>query len=96
MNAEEVLCDKGKQEHHSNPEAQNGCCENHSIFIEGQDEVVKMHSIAFPENQLVAVFYVIAGYFLGLPFTDNYYFLKEYSPPLIERDIPVFVQSFLL
>ncbi len=76
--------------------AKKGCCEDHFLQVEGQDELAQVAaSVPMPDIQMVAVFYAVVSFLFDAPavHTDSY---KEYSPPLIERDIPVLVQSFLI
>lgn len=83
------------KEGHNHQISKKGCCEDHSIFIERQDEITKTASVAMPDVAFVAVLYVVVAYLSAQSSvdTDSY---KAYSPPLIERDIPVLIQSFLI
>ncbi|HRJ30973.1 MAG TPA: hypothetical protein PLV21_03585 [Cyclobacteriaceae bacterium] len=85
----------------NNPESSNsgniadqGCCEDLTMIVDGQ-QVIKTETLSVQEINLITVFawsYLIS---VNLPSAevDSY---KDYTPPLIERDIPVFVQSFLI
>lgn len=80
--------------HNSQP-TKKDCCEDHSFFVEGQDELAKTASFGMPDLHFVAVLYAVAAYLFAQPSIVTTFY-KDYSPPLIERDIPVLVQSFLL
>lgn len=81
-----------QEKDHENTE---GCCEDLTYLIEGQDELKEVGAVSLPNIQFVAVLCGVVYTFLaqsdGLTPT-----FKEYSPPIIERDIPVLVQSFLI
>tara|TARA_Y100000114_G_scaffold156218_1_gene182685 strand:- start:12289 stop:12723 length:435 start_codon:yes stop_codon:yes gene_type:complete len=72
-----------------------GCCENHTLVIEGHEELTQVSSISAPDFHMVAVLYALVSFIFSAPAVD-YYSYKDYSPPLIDRDIPVLVQSFLI
>ncbi len=71
------------------------CCQDQTLVVEGQNELEETASISIPDFQTVAVLYVVTS-FLFEASGANTYSYKEYSPPLIDRDIPVLVQSFLI
>nr|WP_017730678.1 hypothetical protein [Nafulsella turpanensis] len=73
------------------------CCENHSYQLEQHDETVGQAAvkIAKPELKLIALAYTFI-----LPLLEEAppaeVIPEVYQQPPIARDIPVFVQSFLL
>lgn len=72
------------------------CCENKTVFLETDDFISTMASPKInPEFQLIAVTFILYN---DLLFSTEKRFVKflNYKPPLIESDIPVLVQSFLL
>lgn len=72
------------------------CCENKTVFLETDDFISTMASPKVnPEFQLIAVAFILYN---DLLFSTEKRFVKflNYKPPLIESDIPVLVQSFLL
>lgn len=73
----------------------NDCCENHSVVIEGHEELAQVSSVSAPDFQMVEVLYALVSFIFSAPAVD-YYSYNDYSPPLIERDISVFIQSFLI
>ncbi|MEQ8554810.1 hypothetical protein RT717_01335 [Imperialibacter roseus] len=76
--------------------AKKGCCEDHFLQVEGQDELARVAApVSMPDFHMVAVLYALVSFIFSAP-TVDYYSYKDYSPPLIERDIPVLVQSFLI
>ena len=83
-------------EHNRAHTAKKGCCEDHLLQVEGQDELAQVAaSVSMPDFHMVAVLYALVSFISSAP-TVDYYSYKDYSPPLIERDIPVLVQSFLI
>ena len=72
-----------------------GCCEDHTVVVEGSEDLSIVSSISAPDLQLAAVLYALVSFIFSAPQLDFYSF-KDYSPPLIDRDIPVLVQSFLI
>nr|WP_236587485.1 hypothetical protein [Marivirga aurantiaca] len=71
------------------------CCEDQSIEVDAQDEVLQTTTISVSEFQLVAVAYIVVPE-LFLQASAQYIPFQDYTPPLIKRDIPVLIQSFLL
>lgn len=86
-----------KEDHHGGGEHEDakGCCEDRTHLIEGQDELKEVGSVSLPNIQFVAVLYAVVFNYFALSDVENHTF-KKYSPPIIERDIPVLVQSFLI
>ena len=72
-----------------------GCCEDRTHLIEGQDELKEVGPVSLPNIPFVAVLNALIFYIFAPSSIENYSF-KEYSPPKIERDIPLLVQSFLI
>lgn len=72
-----------------------GCCDDREILIEGQDELEVTGAASTYDLQLAAILYavVLRPWVPAAANTDSF---VKYTPPLIERDIPVLVQSFLL
>ncbi len=74
---------------------QNGCCEDQSIVLEGSKEPGIVEIAFVPDFQMTAVLYALVSFIFTSPSID-YDSFNDYSPPVIERDIPVLVQSFLI
>ncbi len=72
-----------------------GCCEDHTLVLEGSEELSIVKSISAPDFQMTAVLYALVSFIFTSPSVD-YYSFNDYSPPLINRDITVLVQSFLI
>jgi hypothetical protein len=72
-----------------------GCCEDQTVVIEGHEDLTQVTKVAVPDFQMIAVLYAVVSFLFSAPAVD-YYSYNDYSPPLIERDIPVLVQSFLI
>ena len=80
----------------SEKEKEGECCENKTVFLETDDFISTMASPKInPEFQFIAVAYIL---YKDLLFSTEKRAVKflNYKPPLIELDIPVLVQSFLL
>ncbi len=75
---------------------QDKCCSNQNISIEGQDELkISFNSIAFDQQVFIAAFtFSYNNLFEGLPQQVIPY--KNYTPPLIVKDIPVLNDTFLI
>ncbi len=72
------------------------CCENKTVFLETDDFISTMASPKInPEFQLIAVAFILYNDLLFSTEKRSVKFLN-YKPPLIELDIPVLVQSFLI
>lgn len=71
------------------------CCEDHTVLMEGQEELAQQASVAAPDVPVAVIMYALT---FGLPQISSPYqnSFNEYSPPLIERDILVFVHAFLI
>ena len=73
------------------------CCQNHSYQLEQHKETVEQASVKVlkPELQLIALAYTFVLPLLQENSTDIV-IPEAYQYPPVARDIPVFVQSFLL
>ena len=82
-------------EHHAK---KNGCCEEQSIVIEGKDTtaVVKTAAQVTPSFNLIAVILPVLYSIIHVDPVAAAPRYAHYKPPLIERDINVLVQSFLI
>lgn len=73
------------------------CCENHKASIEGQEipSIVKNNDHLVPSAKFLISFTCtfLPNY---LPAQNNYLHFVDYRPPLLKRDIPVLIQSFLI
>jgi hypothetical protein len=76
----------------------NDCCEDSHLAFEGKDFNYSIKNL----NETAAV---AAAYVIALPFIMEVVQLNEaltasnyipYKPPIVERDIPILVQSFLI
>ena len=75
---------------------EDNCCSNQNISVNGQDEL-KISFQALDLNQqlfLTAFAYSYSNLFEGLP--QQVIPFKNYSPPLIVKDIPVLNDTFLI
>lgn len=84
--------------HKNMAKQKNDCCEDSHLAFEGKD-----FSFSVKSQHEVAV--VATGFVVELPFIMEVVQINEaltasnyipYKPPIVERDIPVFVQSFLI
>jgi hypothetical protein len=79
-----------------NVNSKNECCNNEHIVKEGQNELnISTNSFSFDQQLFVASFiYSYINLFEGL---DNKIIpFRDYSPPLVDKDIQVLYQSFLI
>lgn len=76
--------------------AQENCCSNQNISVEGQDELnISFNSITFEQQVFVAAFaFSFNELFQGL--AEKVIPYKNYTPPLIVKDIPVLNENFLI
>lgn len=83
---------------HKNMMKENGCCEDNHLTFEGKD-------FNYQANQLANLSPSFSGFIMNLPIIMEIVQVKEsiqvsnyspYKPPLVERDIPVLIQSFLI
>lgn len=72
------------------------CCSNENIMVEGQDELkISFNSIAFDQQVFLTAFtFSFNELFEGLP--QQVILYKNYTPPLIVKDIPVLNDTFLI
>jgi hypothetical protein len=74
----------------------DNCCSNQNISIDGQDELnISFNSMDFDQQVFIAAFtFSFNNLFEGLPQQVIPY--KNYTPPLIVKDIPVLNDTFLI
>lgn len=72
-----------------------GCCEDQAVVMEGHEDLTQVSKVAVPDFQMIAVLFAVVSFLFSATAVDHYTF-NDYSPPLIERDIIVLVQSFLI
>lgn len=86
-----------KEQSSETNEEKNPCCEEQSIVKQAQEFKVQVDSLKElkPDLKFIAL---VVQFVVALVPESNHHFSSytQYSPPLIERDIPVLVQSFLL
>lgn len=84
---------------HNSPEtgmAEDSCCTNEKVAVEGQDELkVSFDSLNFDQQVFLSSFtFSYLNLFEGLP--QHKIPFKDYSPPLLVSDIHVLDQVFLI
>ena len=74
----------------------NNCCEDKQLVVEGQDELqLSFDKIPFEQQLLITSFvYTYINLFEGLK--ENIIPFNNYSPPLVERDIQVLHEVYLI
>jgi len=76
--------------------SKDDCCEDEKRILHGQDELSKAPVFQKTQPELFAVLSLLVSYFTA----DTELLLLEltevYIPPLLPRDIPVLIQSFLI
>jgi len=75
---------------------QDNCCRNQNITVNGQEELnISFNSMDFDQQVFLAAFtFSFNELFEGLPQQVIPY--KNYTPPLIVKDIPVLNDTFLI
>lgn len=75
-----------------------GCCEDKSVMVKGKETnaEVKTATEVAPVFQASAVILPVLCSINNVRSSDAYSFQRGYSPPLIEQDITILVQSFLI
>jgi len=95
------MCKKAEEKpschKHQTHQEKKGCCENEQEKVQTSEynHASKVEQTAVSDYQFIAFTYIILHQ-LYEEDIDNQSFTQAYSPPLIEHDIPVQVQSFLL
>ncbi len=98
---EDDCCHKPKIEivkscHKGENAEQSQCCYNETIIIDVTDDSsqTELNNADFNQNSFVTYF-ILSSYFIffGEEVDNNF---KEYSPPLISKDISVMHQVFLI
>lgn len=91
----------GIEMHQSNTYSENvilkkECCKNDHIVKEGQNELqTSINPLSFDQQLFVASFvYYYINLFEGLD--EKIIPFKDYSPPLIDKDVQVLYQTFLI
>lgn len=77
-------------------QAENQCCTNKKISVEGQDELkISFDSFDFHQQVFLATYtFTYINLFENLP--EQVIPFKDYSPPLLVRDIHLVDQVFLI
>ncbi|WP_242157470.1 HYC_CC_PP family protein [Aestuariivivens sediminis] len=72
------------------------CCEDKQLTVEGQDELqLSVQNMSLDQHLFIASFvYTYMNLFEGL--SETIIPFKDYSPPLVERDIQVLYEVYLI
>ena len=92
-------CDMhSKSCHASEPDKSNeeDCCEDEKHVLQGLDELSKAPAFQKTYHQLVTVLSLLVSYFSANTEQPLIAAMEVYVPPLLPRDIPVLIQSFLI
>lgn len=87
-------------EMHSSPISsameEDNCCNNENILVEGQDQLkISIQTLDFEQQLFLTAFtFSFRNLFEGLP--QQVIPFKNYTPPLIVKDIPVLNDTFLI
>lgn len=73
----------------------NGCCECRILTVTGKNEPTKLATNSVPDFPQSSDLHTAGSFLYKVAIVDVASY-NEYSPPLIERDIPLLVQSFLI
>jgi len=78
-------------------QSQKNCCSNKTIQIDGNDEVKKISTVEISPTQIQFITAFVQVYLLEYTNLNKVIIPHlNYIPPLLNKDIPVLVQSFLL
>lgn len=77
---------------------QKGCCEEESILLKGKETTAELKTVTelTPSFNLISV---ILPVLYAISEVDSFSALPryaQYKPPIVDRDITIFVQSFLI
>lgn len=89
----------GMEEHMSSEEKsdkEDECCNNEKIYIEGQEDLkITFDDLDLQQQAFLKTFtHTYIDLFTGLP--EQVIPFKDYSPPLLVRDIQLLDQTFLI
>lgn len=81
-----------------NQTKRTGCCEEESILLKGKETTAELKTVTelIPSFNLISV---ILPVLYSIVEVDSYSAsprYAQYKPPIVERDITIFVQSFLI
>ncbi|MEZ2415560.1 hypothetical protein ACA086_11400 [Muriicola sp. E247] len=76
--------------------AENHCCSDVEVVVSGQDDLHSIASdISFEQQNLIISFLLVCTHFFNEVDKQSIPF-KEYSPPLLIRDVQLMDQTFLI
>lgn len=71
------------------------CCDDETFLVEGQSFPYEKATSVLPQLSFVTLYYLVNSSELSVDI-NLFSSFTQYLPPLIEHDIPVMIQSFLL
>jgi hypothetical protein len=76
----------------------SGCCEEESILLKGKETTAELKTVTelTPSFNLISVILPVLYSIIEVDSYSASPRYAQYKPPLVERDITVFVQSFLI
>ena len=74
----------------------NGCCQEKSILLKGKESTAEVKASVIPSFNLITVILPVLCSVIDLDSSVAAPAYAHYKPPLIEHDITVRVQSFLI
>ncbi len=77
-------------------DTEDNCCSDELVVVCGQDDLKISHSELTMDQQLFITAFSFSYLALFEGNTEKNISFKEYSPPLLTRDIPVLDQTFLI
>ncbi len=98
--AQKKQCHKATKSCHQQVDSEKksckkGCCENQSTSIKLSTDLVEAQTPFFSVHDLQFVAVFVYAFELS-NYTISTHLSKKYKPPLLNRDIPVLIQSFLI
>lgn len=81
-----------------NQTKRNGCCEEESLLLKGKETTAELKTVTelTPSFNLLGVILPVLYSIIEIDSSDVSPRYAHYKPPLVERDITLFVQSFLI
>lgn len=75
---------------------EEGCCSDELIVVCGQDDLKLSHSELTMDQQVFIAAFTLSYIGLFESYPERNILFKEYSPPLLIRDIQILDQTFLI
>lgn len=99
--AQKKQCHKTKKSCHEQISSEKktckkGCCDNISTVIKLSTDLVEGQTALYSAQNLQFAAVFVYTYFGFTDYKPSPHYFQHYKPPLLNRDIPVLIQSFLI